>query len=120
MIYSQSTGKLFDSSGNLIGIGYAGNGNGKNNPAMQDVKCIGPLPRGRYTISNPHNSDHTGPFTLDLIPDAGNEMFGRDEFKMHGDSITEPGTASNGCIVMSRYIRDLVWNSKDHRLIVIV
>jgi hypothetical protein len=48
-VYSQSTGKL-TYFGDLIGTGYSGKGKGKNNPAMQDVKDIGPVPAGLYEI----------------------------------------------------------------------
>lgn len=119
MIYEQKTGKLTTELGCLLGYGYAGNGEGKNNPEMQNVKMVGPLPKGKYTIGNPYDSQHTGPFTLPLMPDPSNEMFGRDEFKIHGDSIDKPGTASNGCIIMSRKIREEINNCTDKLLIVI-
>ena len=118
-IYQQSTGNLLDYNGQTVGIGYAGNGKGKNNPLMQNVKNMGPLPQGNYLIGEPYDSEHTGPFTLPLEPDKNNNMFGRDEFFMHGDSITEPVTASNGCIIMSRYVRNKINSSNDKILIVI-
>lgn len=45
--YSQSTGEL-KHDGALIGIGSAGNGAGLNNPDLQHVPGVGPLPRGMY------------------------------------------------------------------------
>jgi hypothetical protein len=120
MIYSQLTGKLYTAEGILIGIGYSGNGEGKNNPAMQDVKDHGPIPCGWYTMANPHNSPQTGPFTIDLIPDPENEMFGRSGFKWHGDNMSSPGNGSDGCICSDPQLRHDAWNGTDHRINVIV
>src|SRR6266850_4122660 len=53
-----------------------------------------------------------------LTPDASNQMFGRTAFLIHGDSVVEPGTASRGCIIMSRGIRNEVAPSGDHVLTV--
>jgi hypothetical protein len=119
MKYNQRTGELTTDSGCIIGKGYAGCEQGKNNPDMQNVKMIGPLPRGFYTIGKPYDSPHTGPFTLPLIPEMGNEMFGRSEFRIHGDNINAPGTASNGCIIFARAIRNQINNCVDKRLEVI-
>jgi len=119
MKYIQKTGEIFDIKGVLLGTGYSGHGLGKNNPEMEDVKNVGPLPRGAYIILSPHDSDHTGPFTMSLIPDPNNQMFGRSGFAIHGDSIKEPGTASNGCIIMPRRVREEIYKSNDKYLEVI-
>jgi hypothetical protein len=42
--YKQSTGEL-DHNGAAIGAGYSGHGAGLNNPAMQNVHDVGPIPR---------------------------------------------------------------------------
>lgn len=117
--YEQATGKLFDKDNTDIATGYAGRALGKNNPAMQDVKGIGPLPCGMYTIYAPHDSTTVGKYAMRLLPDPQNEMFGRSSFYMHGDAIHDPGNASHGCIVMDRTVRELVWDSGDHRLQVV-
>ena len=119
MIYKQLTGELLDSNNNVLGKGYAGKDKGKNNPDMQQVKGIGPLPRGKYTIGKPYDSPHTGVFTIPLTPDIDNEMFGRDEFKIHGDNLNDPGNASEGCIIQTRKVRDIVASSIDKILTVI-
>jgi hypothetical protein len=41
---------------------------------------------------------------FDLTPD-GHEAHGRTEFLIHGDSVDAPGTASEGCIILSPAIR---------------
>lgn len=119
MTYDQKSGELRDDNGKLIGIGYAGHGLGKNNPEMEDVKNVGPLPKGAYIILSPHDSGNTGPFTMSLMPDPSNKMYGRGGFAIHGDSIKEPGTASNGCIIMPRRVREQIWKSNDKYLEVI-
>lgn len=103
LTYKQKTGELFDADNKLIGKGYAGAGVGKNNPNMEDVKNVGPLPKGIYHIGEPYDSLHTGQFTLSLIPDPSNKMYGRSDFKIHGDNGL--GTASEGCICIDRISR---------------
>ena len=47
--YSQSSGQL-KFYGEVLGTGYSGRDKGKNNPAMQHVKNVGPVPVGEYEI----------------------------------------------------------------------
>jgi len=117
--YQQSTGKLSNAGGQLVATGYSGSPEGKNDPTKQNIHCVGPIPRGLYTIGAPINSPDHGPFAMHLTPDAANQMFGRSGFLMHGDSIEHPGCASEGCIIMSRPAREAVWSSGDHRLHVV-
>lgn len=107
-IYSQSKGELCLSDGEIVGWCYAGIGAGKNNPSMQDIHAKGPLPRGWYTIGEPFDSPTHGPISFKLKPDEENEMFGRDEFMIHPDSIKHPGMASLGCIVAPRNTREYI------------
>ncbi len=119
--YRQTTGEL-SRDGVAEGTGYSGFGDGKNNPAMQNVPNAGPLPQGKYTIGAPQCVDSPGPhgpFILPLTPDSGNQMFGRSGFLIHGDSIVQPGTASHGCIIMARLIRNAIAASGDHDLTVV-
>ena len=122
--FEQRTGKLYDPQGNCVATGYAGgnegkNPEGKNNPDMQDKPCIGPLPEGMYTLETPIMQSHLGPFAIPLEPDSGNTMFGRGYFYVHGDTIASPGSASEGCIIMDRTTRNMMWESSDHRLKVV-
>jgi len=110
-VYEQATGRMFLVEGgarDLIGTGYSGSDQdgGKNNPHAQCEKDIGPLCRGYYTIGAPFNGP--SPFSLRLTPDPANEMCGRGSFLIHGDSIADPGTASHGCIIMNRTIRERI------------
>jgi len=99
--------------------GYSGAGRGKNNPVMEAAVGVGPIPQGRWTIRGQHDSANTGPCTLVLTPDHGTQTFGRSEFRIHGDSIAHPGTASHGCIILPRAVRDAIWASGDRALQVI-
>lgn len=124
-VYTQSNGWLYrifpilPIRFNHVSTGYAGNGNGKNNPAMQDVKNVGPLPRGLYSILSPIDSVKHGPGALPLVPDPKNDMQGREDFMIHGDSVEATGCASEGCIVMQKIVRELIWQSGDHDLTVL-
>ncbi len=110
-VYCQQTGELFDERGVLIATGYAGgncgaNPAGINNPLMQSQRCIGPIPIGTYTVGIPLPNGKLGPFALPLIPDGTNEMFGRSAFFMHGDTSALNQSASEGCIIMPRAVRE--------------
>jgi hypothetical protein len=108
--FEQSTGKLFDPQGAYVATGYAGgncgkNPEGMNNPDMQSVPNVGPLPQGIYTFGVVVDHSTLGPFAIQLIPEPENIMFGRGHFFMHGDT-EPPGNASEGCIIMPRSVRD--------------
>jgi RHS repeat-associated protein len=112
--YSQSTGhlKCVDDSGNIVAEadGYGGNGAGKNNPDMQNVPNVGPLPRGNYGMGPARNSPNTGPITIPLNYLGGDEPFpsnrSPDLMRIHGDKKNGPqGNASKGCIIANQNAR---------------
>lgn len=114
--YSQSTGEIrFNIA--KIATGYAGRGHAKNQPAMEHLRSLGPIPRGEYEIQAPRASARTGPYVLPLIP-VGHNALGRTDFQIHGDSRSNPGSASSGCIILPRRIREKIWNSGIRKLIV--
>ena len=119
LLFSQSTGEI-ELNDECIAVGWAGNGLGKCNPEMQHVPCVGPLPRGFYTI-DPWEDQHEplGPIIAHLIPDPSNEMFGRDDFFIHGPSSTHWGQESKGCIVVPHDQRVVVRDTGETRLQVI-
>jgi hypothetical protein len=115
-VFEQSTGKMFDPSGEFIGIGYAGGNCGKNpegvcNSALQASHSIGPLPQGLYSLGVAVEGSHLGAFAIPLIPDAKNEMFGRSAFYCHGDNSAANQSASEGCVVIAPSIRHMIYNS---------
>jgi hypothetical protein len=110
--YEQSNGNLLHDDVS-VATGYSGAGACKNDPDAQDRHNEGPIPRGRYTIGEPYDTKTHGPYVLRLTPDDSNDMCGRAGFLIHGDSVAHPGTASQGCIILPRAIREQIWNSGD-------
>ncbi len=117
-LYSQSSGKLWADDGSLFASGYSGHGDGKNNPAQEAIKNIGPIPRGEWVVSGVYDSGKIGPLAIKLEP-SGHTARGRDYFRIHGDSAAHPGKASKGCIVLSRKTRQALINTGDKILKVI-
>lgn len=115
--FEQRTGRLLK-DGVLVGVGYSGFGTGKNNPDDHE-KNEGPIPVGEYTIGPAYTHPRLGVCTMDLIPSPGNEMYGRDLFRMHGDSAAHPGQASHGCPVLPLPARTQVAGSPDRILHVV-
>jgi len=109
-LYDSTTGKLFaiPVPAPPIGIGYSGFNGAKNNPGMESVHDVGPIPRGTYEIGAPFDSPEHGPLAMPLTPCPGTDTFGRSGFLMHGDSLEHPGEASHGCIIMPRDVREHV------------
>jgi hypothetical protein len=103
----------------IVAQGYSGHGDFKNDPSHEDLKDAGPIPGGLWTIialiegQTPH-----GPYVLRLAPNEGTKTFGRSGFLIHGDSITAPGEASLGCIILPRAAREQIWQSGDIQLVV--
>jgi hypothetical protein len=116
-IYHQASGKIYHDGELVSALGYAGQGMWKNNPGGEMLKNKGPLPRGTYTIAS-HFIHHptAGKHVLRLTPASGNQMFGRSGFLIHGDRISAPGTASDGCIVLPFAVRQKILSSGDRTL----
>ena len=117
--YEQKTGKL-SHNGEVVATGYSGFDPGKNNPQAQDEPNVGPIPQGEWMIQKPafDSPDH-GPHVMRLLPKTGTVTFGRSGFLMHGDSIQHAGSASHGCVIMPRPVRNMVSDSPDNELEVI-
>src|SRR5579872_4479298 len=116
--YEITTGRFFNPDGEEVSRGYAGGDCGKrpegrNNPDMCDVPNVGPLPPGYYTFGEPVEHSQLGAFAIPLTPDPENEMYGRRGFYLHGDTISAPGNASDGCIVQPRPTREAAHESPD-------
>jgi hypothetical protein len=114
LIYQQANGLMQikqDGQFDTIGVGYSGSlsGGGRNDPSKQCERDVGPIPRGLYTIGPP--GPGPSPYSLRLTPDPSNDMCGRSHFLIHGDSISHPGNASDGCIILSRTEREAIVKS---------
>jgi len=121
-LYAQATGKLYyvdDKTGKqtYIGRGYSGKGEGLNNPKMQHVEDVGPIPQGEWTIGEA--TSKKGPLTLPLTAAEGTETFGRTGLLIHGDNRFMNYTASKGCIIMPKSIREQINKSEDKKLKVV-
>ena len=122
LIFSQTNGGVTADDGTAIATGWSGHGEGKNNPAMQFVRCVGPLPQGWYTI-DPWEMSHPvlGPMVAHLTPDPDNDMQGRNAFYFHGPS-SDPskyGQESEGCIVVPHFPRQAIKDTGMTRLQVV-
>lgn len=120
--YNSRTGWL-DKDGIFVSKNcYSGFGEGLNNPAMEAVENVGPIPQGLWTISGPPFSGAHGPYCLHLAPQAGTQTFGRSGFLIHGDEVEHPGEhlASHGCIIADRVTRERIYQSGDTTLQVFV
>lgn len=119
--YVQSTGELYNDSGELIGKGYSGHPPHRNDPSAEGLRGVGPIPFGTYNITAMELvTDTHGPFVLVLSPDGLTQQRIReldrdpDSFRIHGDEIKNPGFASEGCIIMPRVTREALWQGSDH------
>lgn len=112
--YSQSSG-ILARDGVPVARGHAGGAGCRNDPAAQHRPFAGPLPRGLYTIA-PATADggRLGHNVMELIPDPNNDMYGRDDFFIHGD-VAE----SQGCIILDDAARNALAASPDRQLQVI-
>ena len=107
-IWKSTAGELWHDD-TFIARGYSGFGMGQNDPALENVPNIGPIPRGSWAIGAAEYVDTVGPhgpFVLPLTAKEGTETFGREGFLIHGDSISHAGSASHGCIILPRQIRE--------------
>ena len=118
--YQQDTGDL-SLGGTFYERGYSGHGDGLNNPALQAVHNVGPLPKGFWRMGAPVDHERLGSLAIPLYPCEGTETFGRTGFYVHGDELGAPGQflASDGCAIFSHATRMTLNNSPDKILEVI-
>lgn len=118
--YSQTLGRYTDQDENYIGTGWSGQGEGVDNPDMESVHNVGPIPKGLYTIGEAYHHPHLGPITMDLYPYPANNMFDRSAFRIHGaaagDTLITPGLSSEGCIILPPGPRSVISKSSDRIL----
>jgi hypothetical protein len=104
--YHSATGKIEGIPNLPNATGYSGHGAGLNNPNLERIKGIGPIPRGKWRIVRweDHHGE-LGPQVAILEPD-GWDAYDRSLFRIHGDNSLGNYSASNGCISASRAVRD--------------
>jgi len=103
----QGNGELW-LDGVKVGEGYSGHGPGLNNPDKEDVRGVGPIPAGRYAMSDFFDHPHLGPVVCHLVPSPENDMHGRSAFDVHGDNAFVNHSASDGCIILARKLREML------------
>jgi len=115
-VYAQKSGK-FSLDGKELATGYSGKGDGKNNPDKEGVRNVGPIPAGKYQLSKPR--DYKGMKNCFDVTPEGHNALDRTEFLIHGDSKKNPGSASEGCIILEPAIRKQIAESGITRLRVV-
>lgn len=120
-IYTQSTGELRYGTltAPVIETGYAGKGEGKNSTAHEQIRNVGPLPRGLWQMGGAYTDKKRGVDVIPLFADKHTELYGRSGFLVHGDKAGAPGTASEGCIILGAKTRRRLALSPDRWLVVV-
>jgi len=110
-LYSQSTGlfSIEDFDGNVaaLGRGYSGHGADRDNPDSEIIAGRGPIPRGVWKIHDPVHHIRLGPLAFYLEP-VGHDAHWRTEFFIHGDNSRGDRSASTGCIILERRVREAI------------
>jgi hypothetical protein len=118
--WQQSPHCMIDPSGNVLdSSGYSGKGAAKNDPDQQCLVDQGPIPQGTYALGAAIDHPRLGPVAIPLTPDPGNNMCNRSGFYIHGDKASDPGNASDGCIILPRQSRETINSTADKTLQVV-
>lgn len=119
MLYYSQTSGLLKQDDKALGYGYAGHGTGLNNPDFQAVKSTGPIPRGKWEIGKFFdNPGHLGRIIAALRPVEVKMLYGRGGFFIHGDNSKGDNSASDGCIILSKKLREFIRDSGEKYLVV--
>jgi len=118
--YQQSPPAMFRDGKRLVDfVLYSGHAEGLDNPAMEAVRMIGPIPRGRWRIVQwDDHHGRLGPIVAILEP-VDHDAHGRTAFRIHGDTMLANFTASDGCIVADHNLRVAMRASGDMDLEVV-
>lgn len=117
--YNQVNGVLAH-DGQQVAIGYSGHPPHVNDAGAEDIKGVGPIPRGYWTFGEAVQHPALG-WAIPLVANIGTETFGRSGFWCHGDEIEQPGQglASDGCMIMNLTTRVLINSDLDKELNVV-
>jgi RHS repeat-associated protein len=107
-IFDVRAGRFYGIDGTVSSRAYAGRHEGLNNPDMQAVHDMGPLPTGTYTLGANKNR-HKAADCFRLTPSPGTDTMDRGGFWIHrGNFRQPPGNSSKGCICLPDEIRQLL------------
>lgn len=121
-VYSQDRGILWLRNGDQTeryGVGYSGHPPFVNDTGAEALAARGPIPRGAYRMVGPFDHVRLGPCVFYLDPMKGTDMHGRSGFFIHGDNEYGNRSASHGCIVLARAIREKLQVAKPRKLVVV-
>ncbi len=107
-IYVQKTGLLAllrDTTIERVWTGYSGHGEGLNNPDLEYVRNVGPIPSGVYLMGKPRHGGKLGAHVIPLQPVQPEKLRGRAGFFIHGDNAAADRSASHGCPIFPFLIR---------------
>jgi len=109
--YDQRSGLFLKPSGDVLTTGYSGRGLGRNNPIYQNVRTVGPAPRGYCKILPGVQHEKLGPIAMQLVYLQADGtvlklLNARTEFFIHGDNAAND--ASHGCIIANRTAREYI------------
>lgn len=112
--WDQSTGELLYPNGVMIAHGYSGGDCGRrpdgvNNPELEQVADVGPIPVGEYAVGAFFDDlGGKGPMVCRLTPVNGTETYGRSGFMIHGDNAAMNQSASEGCVILPKVVREAI------------
>lgn len=116
-LYVQSDGALYDfnhSRRRLVGSCSSGQGVGRNNPLMQSMPGIGPIPEGQYRCF--YRSAHKQ--ALDPFPT--NQTFGRGPFTLRTDATGDNDGAIDCAPETLDWVRRSYLRGREHCYLVVV
>ncbi len=122
--YFQASGQLWYVNKTLgmrifVDKGYSGRKEGLNNPSMQNITDVGPIPQGTYTIQRQQtNWTRAGKeleASMRLTESPLNLMWDRGGFLLHQGNFSTMNS-STGCIVLPLETLNLIGNSGDRTL----
>lgn len=113
LVYNVATGGIYvadlDDNRSLLGHGYSGSGEYRDQPDAEWQIAKGPIPRGVWRIDSAFTHKRLGPCCIPLSPIklvAGHLKTERSGFFIHGDNGKGDFSASSGCIIAARTIRE--------------
>lgn len=117
---ADGNGHLF-LNGEEVGQGYSGHPpSGLNNPDMEQVRDVGPIPGGRWLIGTFRSDPHLGPCVAPLTPLIPTDAFGRSGFFIHGDNANGNHSASDGCVILSLDLRERIRTGPVDSILVVI
>lgn len=90
-----------------LAVGYSGARGHINHIPSVSIRSKGPVPPGTWYLARAPWS-RRGPQVISLTPDVATQTYGRTAFLIHGDNKRQNQTASAGCIIMPRHVRDVI------------